>query len=102
MPMKRSSISSCLMSTSGNRGARSRVFSGSCVLGCSIGGGFTDRSAMRLYHCFGTPTLPGYDPTVAAKLLRPLAATTLFFKQIQRMLTHGRRCCFGELLRPRA
>lgn len=51
--MNLSSVASCLINSSGNRGDKSSGLMGSKVCGCRYGGGFTGRSAIRLYHRLG-------------------------------------------------
>ena len=51
--MYRSLVTSCMISSIGNSGARSSGPTGCSVPGCSTGGGGVGRSASRLYHRVG-------------------------------------------------
>ena len=53
MSMYRSDETSCRIRSIGKSGARSSGPTGSCVPGCSGGGGGAGRSGTMLYHCVG-------------------------------------------------
>ncbi|MBA7655741.1 hypothetical protein ES703_63650 [subsurface metagenome] len=53
MSIQRSVLTSCIMSSIGNRGARSSGVTGFPVPGCKIGGSGSGKSARILYQCLG-------------------------------------------------
>lgn len=67
--MNLSPVVSCLINSSGKRGDKSSGFTGSRVLGFNGGGGFTGRSAIRLYHFRGISTGFGSELKAALVLL---------------------------------